>query len=381
LTNSGRFGGSADGEGHHSSDGRNVIPAGIGHGGRDIFFAAVQMSRMPMCLTDPHQPDNPIIFCNAAFEELTGYAQAEILGRNCRFLQGAGTDRAVVAEIRQGLDAGEDIHKELLNYRKDGTPFWNALFVSPVVDSGGRLVYHFASQLNVTRRREAEAVFHQSQRMETLGTMASGMAHEFNNLMTIVLASLERAEDETDAARRAKQIARATWGAQRAARLTSQMLSFARRQFHDNKTLDVGELLREFDNILDQMAGDGVRVTLDIPPEPLVAAIDAGQMELALLNLVRNAADAMPKGGEIIIRARSCPEGVAIAVIDSGVGMAAEVAQRATEPFFTTKERGKGTGLGLSMVNGFVEQSGGRLDIETTPGMGTAVRLVFPRVE
>ncbi len=381
MTNSGRFGGSADGEGHHSSDGRNVIPAGIGHGGRDIFFAAVQMSRMPMCLTDPHQPDNPIIFCNAAFEELTGYAQAEILGRNCRFLQGAGTDRAVVAEIRQGLDAGEDIHKELLNYRKDGTPFWNALFVSPVVDSGGRLVYHFASQLNVTRRREAEAVFHQSQRMETLGTMASGMAHEFNNLMTIVLASLERAEDETDAARRAKQIARATWGAQRAARLTSQMLSFARRQFHDNKTLDVGELLREFDNILDQMAGDGVRVTLDIPPEPLVAAIDAGQMELALLNLVRNAADAMPKGGEIIIRARSCPEGVAIAVIDSGVGMAAEVAQRATEPFFTTKERGKGTGLGLSMVNGFVEQSGGRLDIETTPGMGTAVRLVFPRVE
>ncbi len=333
-----------------------------------------------MCLTDPHQPDNPLIFCNAAFEELTGYAQAEILGRNCRFLQGAGTDRAVVAEIRQGLDAGEDIHKELLNYRKDGTPFWNALFVSPVVDSGGRLVYHFASQLNVTRRREAEAVFHQSQRMETLGTMASGMAHEFNNLMTIVLASLERAEDEADAARRAKQIARATWGAQRAARLTSQMLSFARRQFHDNKTLDVGELLREFDNILDQMAGDGVRVTLDIPPEPLVAAFDAGQMELALLNLVRNAADAMPKGGEIIIRARSCTEGIAITVIDSGMGMAAEVAQRATEPFFTTKERGKGTGLGLSMVNGFVEQSGGRLDIETTPGMGTAVRLVFPRV-
>jgi PAS domain S-box-containing protein len=380
LTTTGRYGGSAGGEGHHSSDGRNVIPAGVGHGGRDIFFAAVQMSRMPMCLTDPHQPDNPLIFCNAAFEELTGYAQAEILGRNCRFLQGAGTDRAVVAEIRQGLDAGEDIHKELLNYRKDGTPFWNALFVSPVVDSGGRLVYHFASQLNVTRRREAEAVFHQSQRMETLGTMASGMAHEFNNLMTIVLASLERAEDEADAARRAKQIARATWGAQRAARLTSQMLSFARRQFHDNKTLDVGELLREFDNILDQMAGDGVRVTLDIPPEPLVAAFDAGQMELALLNLVRNAADAMPKGGEIIIRARSCTEGIAITVIDSGMGMAAEVAQRATEPFFTTKERGKGTGLGLSMVNGFVEQSGGRLDIETTPGMGTAVRLVFPRV-
>jgi PAS domain S-box-containing protein len=381
LTQVRQFGASDDAQGHHSSDGRNVIPAGGGHGGRDIFFAAVQMSRMPMCLTDPHRSDNPLIFCNAAFEQLTGYAQDEILGRNCRFLQGDGTDPEVVAQIRRGLKAGEDIHQEVLNYRKDGTPFWNALFISPVVDSDGSLVYHFASQLNVTRRREAEAVLQQSQRMETLGTMASGKAHEFNNLMTIVLASLERAEDETDAARRARQIERATWGAQRAARLTSQMLSFARRQFHDNKDLDVGELLREFDNILDQMAGDGVRVTLDLPPEPLVAAIDAGQMELALLNLVRNAADASPRGGEIIIRARPCADGLEVVVIDAGAGMPDEVARRATEPFFTTKERGKGTGLGLSMVNGFAEQSGGRLEIETTPGMGTAVRLVFPRVE
>ncbi len=333
-----------------------------------------------MCLTDPHQPDNPLIFCNAAFEQLTGYSQDEILGRNCRFLQGDGTDREVVAQIERDIAAGEDIHQELLNYRKDGTPFWNALFVSPVVDPDGSLVYHFASQLNVTRRREAEAVLQQSQRMETLGTMASGMAHEFNNLMTIVLASLERAAEDPDAARRAKQIERATWGAQRAARLTSQMLSFARRQFHDNKNLDVGELLREFDNILDQMAGDGVRVTLDLPPEPLVTTIDAGQMELALLNLVRNAADASPRGGEVIIRARPCADGVEVVVIDAGAGMAEEVARRATEPFFTTKERGKGTGLGLSMVNGFAEQSGGRLEIDTTPGEGTAMRLVLPRV-
>ena len=387
MTNTRRFGGAEDEQGHHSSEGRNVIPAGLGHDGRDIFFAAVQMSRMPMCLTDPHQPDNPLIFCNAAFEKLTGYAQAEILGRNCRFLQGEGTDRATVTAIRRALAANEDIHEEVLNYRKDGTPFWNALFISPVVDSDGTLVYHFASQLNVTRRREAEAVLQQSQRMETLGTLASGMAHEFNNLMTIVLASLERAAAEENATRRAKQIERAIWGAQRTARLTSQMLSFARRQFHDNKLLDIGELLRDFDNIMDQMAGDRVRVTLDIPAEPFFAAIDAGQLELALLNLIRNAADAMPRGGEIIVRTRPCnfdtaagTAGIEIMVIDAGVGMAATVAQRATEPFFTTKERGKGTGLGLSMVNGFVEQSGGRLEIDSTPGMGTAVRLIFPRL-
>ena len=344
------------------------------------------MSRMPMCLTDPHQPDSPIIFCNRAFEKLTGYSHDEIIGHNCRFLQGIGTDRDIVDKIRAGLAAGEDIHYELLNYRKDGSPFWNALFISPVVDSDGSLVYHFASQLDVTRRREAEAVLQQSNRMEALGAMASGMAHEFNNLMTVVLASLERAAEEPDAARRSRQIERANWGAQRVARLTSQMMSFARRQFHDNKLIEIGELLRDFDNILDQMAGDGISVTLDLPAEPLLVEIDAAQMELALLNLVRNAADAMPKGGDIIVRVRlrtptveGDAEAVEIAVIDSGAGMAEAVAQRATEPFFTTKERGKGTGLGLSMVSGFVDQSGGRLEIDSSPGSGTAIRLIFPR--
>ena len=151
--------------------------------------------------------------------------------------------------------------------------------------------------------------------------------------------------------------------------------------------IEIGELLRDFDNILDQMAGDGISVTLDVPSEPLLLEIDAGQMELALLNLIRNAADAMPKGGEIIVRARpGCfsvedeRPAAEIVVIDAGCGMVASVAEQATEPFFTTKQSGQGTGLGLSMVKGFVEQSGGALRIDTTPGLGTAIRLIFPRV-
>ena len=291
----------------------------------------------------------------------------------------------MIDEIRRGIAAGEDVQLEILNYRKDGSSFWNALFVSPVIDSRGRLVYYFASQLNVTRRHEADAILQQSRRMETLGGMASSLAHEFNNLMTIVLASLERASQEFDAARRDRQLGRAMWGAQRAARLTDQMLSFARRQFHDNQTLDVNEMLRNFDSILDQMAGSDVTVVLELAPEPLAARIDPGQMELALLNLVRNAADAIPQGGRIVVSTRlrryddvTGAAAVEIAVSDTGVGMAPEVVRRATEPFFTTKERGKGTGLGLSMVNGFAEQSDGRMEIESVPGAGTTVRLVFP---
>jgi PAS domain S-box-containing protein len=270
-------------QGHHSGDGRNVIPTGGDHIGRDIYFAAVQMSRMPMCLTDPHQPDNPIVFCNQAFERLTGYARDEIVGRNCRFLQGEATDPAAVAEVSRSLGAGEDVHLELLNYRRDGTPFWNALFISPVFDTSGRLIYHFASQLDVTRRREAEAVLQQSQRMETLGSMASSLAHEFNNLMTIVLANLERLGEEATTERGRKGVERATWGAQRAARLTDQMLSFARRQFHDNRVLDVRATLANFDGILDQMAGSRARVRLALCEEPLFASLDASQLEMALL--------------------------------------------------------------------------------------------------
>jgi PAS domain S-box-containing protein len=356
-----------------------------GRSGPEILFAAVQTSRMPMCLTDPHQADHPIVFCNRAFERLTGYDREEIMGRNCRFLQGEDTDPAARDEIRRALSAGEEIQLELLNYRKDGSSFWNALSIGPVADRDGTLVYHFATLLDVTRRREAEAVMQQSARLDTIGAMASGLAHEFNNLMTVVLANLERLSSEDDGGRRGVQIERAIWGVERATRLTDQMLSFARRQFHDDRTVDINATLSNCDAILDQMAGPDMKVRLTLANEPLLASVDASQLEMALLNLVRNAADAVTPGSEIAIATRSrpyddsaCSPAVEICVADQGTGMSPEVAHRALEPFFTTKPPGKGTGLGLSMVKGFVEQSGGKLEMETAPGAGTIIRLVFP---
>ncbi len=376
----------ADQSGHHTGDGRNVIASGQGHGGQDIFHAAVQMSRMPMMLTDPHGPDNPIIFCNRAFEALTGYEQSEILGKNCRFLQGPGTDPDAIARIRRGLARREDVHEDIFNYRKDGSGFWNALFISPVFGTQGELLYFFASQLDVTRRHEAESVLRQAQRLETLGSMASGVAHEFNNLMTVVLGSLAQLERQLDADGPGRQrLDRAKWAAQQAGRLTQQMLSFARRQFHDNHALDLNQLLGDFDSILRQMAGIGVDLTLRLAPGPVLVELDAGQLEMALLNLVRNASDAMPQGGPLVIETRtpaaadaSAPATVEIVVRDQGAGMSPETVQRAVDPFFTTKPKGAGTGLGLSMVNGFVAQSGGRMSIVSSPGRGTAITLAFP---
>jgi PAS domain S-box-containing protein len=371
---------------HFSGGGRNVIPRGQGHGGHDIFYAAVQMSRMPMILTDPHQDDNPIIFCNRAFERLSGYEQGEILGRNCRFLQGPDTDQQVLDRIRQALARREDVHEDIFNYRKDGSGFWNALFISPVFSPDGELLYYFASQLDVTRRHEAEAVLRQAQRLETLGSMASGVAHEFNNLMTVALGSISQLERSLeDGSRDRQRLDRAKWAAQQAGRLTQQMLSFARRQFHDNQRLNLNHLLGEFDGILQQMAGAEARVTLRLADEPLYVTLDPGQMEMALLNLVRNASDAMPSGGDIEIRTfarRTGSDALAeVQVSDCGTGMPDEVKRRATEPFFTTKAKGAGTGLGLSMVNGFAAQSGGHMTITSSPGDGTTITLGFPLVE
>lgn len=372
------------GEGHHSDEGRNVVPRGSGHAGHDIFFSAVQMTRMPMVLTDPNQPDNPILFCNQAFRHMTGYAEHEVIGRNCRFLQGPATDPATLRRIRAAIEAREDVSEELFNYRKDGTGFWNALYISPVFDSDGKLLYFFGSQIDVTRRKEAEAVLQQSQRMETLGALASNVAHEFNNLMTIVVASIERADAAASDERQRRHLERADWGARRAGRLTQQMLSFARRQFLDGQAADLGELVRELDGILAQVPGPDVTLDFDLAEAPLPVRLDTGQFELALINLVRNAGDAMAQGGRVTIATRACDDEagwVEISVADTGTGMTPEVARRAGEPFFTTKERGRGTGLGLSMVQGFVGQSGGRLRIDSAPGRGTTMRLVFPRME
>lgn len=373
--------------GHYSGSGRNVAAAGAGHAGGGIFFAAVQMSRMPMVLADPGQPDMPLVFVNRAFCHLTGYEPDEIVGRNCRFLQGAATDRTEIDRLRAAVVAREDFSTELYNYRRDGTGFWNALNLSPVFDPDGALLYYFGSQLDVTRRREAETVLRQSQRMETLGAMASGIAHEFNNLLTVVLANIEPLGSNADE-RTQRRLDRAGWAIRRAARLTQQMLSFARRQFLNARPIDLRDVLRNMDALVDQMCGSAIIVRFELPPDPVPAYVDAGQLEVALLHLVRNAVDAMPLGGQLTLTARlghagpKGPTAVELHVADTGHGMAPEVAMRAAEPFFTTRPQAHGeearAGLGLSMVAGFAEQSGGRLQLDSALGRGTIARLVLP---
>ena len=356
----------------------------------NVFFAAIEMTRMPMVITDPNQPDNPVVFANRAFLDLTGYDEAQVLGRNCRFLQGPDTDPAALAEVREAVAEHRAVAVDLVNYKADGTPFWNALFIGPVFDAEGRLLYYFSSQVDISRRRSSEQSLRQAQKMEAIGQLTAGLAHDFNNLLQVVTANLEiaamRLRHDELGLRCVRQAQRA---AEKGGKLTQQLLAFARKQRLQPRRVNLNALVVEFSEMLVRTLGDKVDLRLDLKPGLPHCRLDPTHLEMALLNVLINARDAMPGGGRVSVGTALLEEGVkprepplppgphvVLCVIDEGQGMPAEVASRAMEPFFTTKE--PGTGLGLAMVHGFVQQSHGRLEIASEPGRGTTVRMIFP---
>ena len=356
----------------------------------NIFFAAVEMTRMPMVVTDPRQPDNPIVFINGAFLDLTGYAKEEVLGRNCRFLQGSETDQATVSEIRTALAEHKAVAVDILNFKKDGSRFWNGLFIGPVFDKDGALLYFFASQLDITQRRVMQMTTTQAQKMEAIGQLTAGLAHDFNNLLQVAIGNQEIAlkslgnQDLTE-----KMLGKSQAALQKATKLTQQLLAFARKQRLEPRRVNLNSLVIEFSEILLSTLGERIELRLDLRPALPACHIDPHQFEVALLNTLINARDAMPLGGTITLGTSLMQDRrklddhrligeqyVVICISDEGEGMSPDVVERATEPFFTTK--GPGTGLGLAMVHGFVEQSHGRLAIESEVGKGTRVKMIFP---
>jgi PAS domain S-box-containing protein len=366
----------------------------------DIFFAAVETTRMPMIVTDPRQADNPIVFVNRAFLEMTGYSSEELLGNNCRFLQGPDTDRDTVDSVREAIAARNEVAVEILNYRKDGSSFWNALFISPVYNEHGELVYYFGSQLDVSRRRDTEDALRQAQKMEALGQLTGGIAHDFNNLLQVMSGYLELIEhglerEPLDPARLRKSVERARDASGQAARLTQQLLAFARKQKLEGRVLNLNTLVAGMSDVAERTLGDGIAFALDLAPDLRNCRIDPTQAEVALLNILINARDAMAEqpARRLVIQTRNVTiradepttydnllpgHYVCVSVTDNGSGMSADVLAHVLDPFFTTKDEGKGTGLGLSMVYGFAKQSGGAVRLYSEEGHGTTVRLYFP---
>lgn len=495
-----------------------------------LLQLAVDSAADALVVTEPAgvARDARVLRVNAAFTRMTGYSAEETLGRNMRFLQGPETDPATVARLHEAVGAGRPVREELLNYRRDGTPFWVELDIAPFTDERGgvaswvgvlrdttdrhmtqdalcqlaralrerstelselarlarigawswradtkviewsdenyelfgvtretytptlegffgllhpddvraariagrqamrtgqeahvearirlpggrvrRIVWSCLAHRDangriagmhgycqdITERRETEAVLRHGEKLRVLGNLTGGIAHEFNNLLTVVQANLEmalatraplaEARAELEAARRAALAGTA---------LTKRLLSFARADTLHRIPADLAGVLGSLREMAARTLGVRFRLVLRpaaLPPVP----VDRSQLEGAVLNLILNARDAMPGGGEIAIETdrievRAGAHGplaelrsgdyAVVAVRDGGSGMAPDIAEHAFEPFFTTKASGNGTGLGLSMVQTFARQSGGIALIETAPGRGTVVRILLP---
>jgi signal transduction histidine kinase len=237
----------------------------------------------------------------------------------------------------------------------------------------------------------------QSQKMEAMGQLTGGVAHDFNNLLTVILGNSEYLAERLAANKELHRIADSiATAAERGSELTKSLLAFARKQPLMPKDIDIGQKILDMEQLLRRTLGEHIECEFLLDSDLWAASVDPGQLASALLNLVLNARDAMLEGGRLTVAVRNISLGqsdvdvngearpgdyVMVAVSDTGSGMIAEVASRAFEPFFTTKEIGKGTGLGLSMVYGFAKQSGGSMQIRTSPGHGTTVKLFFPRID
>jgi PAS domain S-box-containing protein len=344
-------------------------------------------------------PDGRVTNWNTGAQRFKGYTEQEIVGEHfSRFYR--DEDRAAGLP-QHGLETAARegrFEAEGWRVRKDGTRFFAHVVIDRISDAAGNLLGFAKVTRDITERREAQqaleasrAALVQSQKMEAVGTLVGGIAHDFNNLLAVVLGNLELLRKRLPEDAKIKRLLDNTFdAAQRGASLTRRMLAFARRQDLKVAPVDLPELVRDMADLLQRSIGPMVRIETRFPLRLAPAYVDANQLELALLNLVVNARDAMPEGGTITVAGRGevvvsgaaggLPPGdyVCLAVTDTGLGMDETTLARAVEPFYTTKEVGKGTGLGLSMVHGLAEQSGGQLTLTSRPGQGTTAEIWLP---
>lgn len=326
---------------------------------------------------------------NAGGERIKGYRPDEIIGQNfSRFYTPA--DRAAGRPAQALRIAEETGHyeEEGLRVRKDGSFFWASVVIDPIRDSEGRLLGFAKITRDISERRAAQQKLEEvqrqlaeSQKMEALGQLTGGVAHDFNNLLMIISGNLHKIRTEVASERALRALGAIETASQRAASLTSQLLSFARRQSVNPQTIDLSQRIMSVREVLTSALGRMISLEVDIQAGAWPVFVDPAEFETALLNLVINARDAMPDGGTITVSARNdrARDQVVIWVADSGVGIPEDVVGRVFDPFFTTKPVGKGTGLGLSQVHGFVLQAGGAIEITSALGEGTTVRMHLPR--
>jgi PAS domain S-box-containing protein len=299
-----------------------------------------------------------------------------------------------VALMREGIGTaarGKVFTAEVKMEREGAPTAYLDVSVQPVRGGDGQIIYLLFEARDITELKTAQEQLRQSQKMEALGQLTGGIAHDFNNLLTVVVGGLDIIAKRADDAKLKRYAENALAAAERGARLTGQLLAFSRVQRLEVRPTHVAPLIQNMRPLLRNVLGPGIAKQFDLDEALMPVMADPTQLEVAVLNLAINARDAMPDGGTLTFVSRKIPvtgdpdledgDYIELTIADTGVGMPPQVLERAFEPFFTTKEVGKGTGLGLSMVYGMARQSGGAARIESAPGKGTAVKLLFRKAD
>jgi two-component system, cell cycle sensor histidine kinase and response regulator CckA len=354
--------------------------------------AAIEQAAEAIVVTDVR---GLIEYVNPAFEAVTGYTRAEAVGQNPRILQSGQQDAAFYRAMWTTLTSGQTWRGRFTNKRKDGVLFIEDAVLSPVSDAAGKIVNFVAVKHDVTERLRLSDQLQQAQKMELVGRLAGGVAHDFNNILTVILGQADLAIEQVDPALPAyASLDEIRKAAVRSTHLTRQLLAFARKQTISPQIVDLNETVEDMFKLLRRLIGENI--DLDWRPQSHLwpVKVDPAQIGQVLTNLCVNARDAIAGSGHISIETENVAfdeaycrdhadfipgEFVQLAVGDTGIGMDPETLVHVFEPFFTTKEVGKGTGLGLATAYGIAKQSNGFIHVESEPGQGTTFRVYLPR--
>lgn len=361
---------------------------------RHLLTAMAQTTNI-ILVTDA---DDLITYVNPAFERTTGYSQAEALGRTpSDFLSSERPGESDYKTIWETIRRGKVWQGRLTSRRKDGQDLIEEVTITPVRNEQRQPVSYVTVKRDVTHELQLAEQLRQSQKLEAVGQLAGGIAHDFNNLLMVIAGHTELLLNRTTEplASFQAELLEIKKAADRAANLTRQLLAFSRKQLLQPAILDLNRIIIDLQRMVQPLLNEQITLALDLTELPCYIKADPGQIEQVILNLVINARDAMPLGGQLIFRtdmlelkqaqSRSlnlkAGAYVRLTVRDTGVGMDRDTQARIFEPFFTTKGVGKGTGLGLATSYGIIQQSQGHIGVDSTPSQGTTFEIYLPRVK
>ena len=355
---------------------------------------AVDQSPISIIITDV---ESRIEFVNPRFCQLTGYAAQEVLGRKPSMFASGLVAAEVYRDLWSTIASGGVWKGDFLNRKKNGEIFREHATISPIKNADGATIHYLATKEDITDQYQLKEQLLQSQKMEALGQLAGGVAHDFNNILTVIMGYGGMLAENLNLVEEADReaVAQINMSAEKAAQLTHGLLAFSRKQTLDPKPVNLVDIVRHVEKFLVRIIGEDVKLKSICPDELLQINADTGQIEQVLINLAANARDAMPKGGVLTVETgiRCVDEAFVIghgcgrpgryaeiSVRDTGTGIDEATGKRIFEPFFTTKETGKGTGLGMSIVHGIISQHEGFIFFHSEAGEGTTFYVCLPLV-